>query len=99
MSDFDIKNFPGIVHLKDWLQMPDGKAYLAIAGRCSVISDEEMLGFKVGRAESNWLVRVEGGEGGSVNILGCQVRAVSVLPPLQPGAEYVNSNRDFYWVP
>lgn len=71
---FNPKEFAGVVQLKHYAMMPDGKQYIGIAGSCSVISDEEMVGFEVkGGDTANWVMRIDGPTS-SVNVLGCQIR-------------------------
>lgn len=82
---FDTDGFVGIVQLKGFAMMPDGRQYMGVAGKVSVLRDEEVVGFKVSGGETaNWLCRVEG-PSGSINILGCQVKLVHQfdggLPP------------------
>ena len=73
---FDAKDFTGIVNLKHYTIMPDGKQYIAIAGQVSALSDKEVVGFEVkGGDTANWILRVDG-PSSSVNILGCQVKLV-----------------------
>lgn len=73
---FNPKNFDGIVQLKQYALMPDSKQYIGIAGKVTVVSDQEMVGFEVkGGETANWLLRIDG-ESGSVNVLGCQVKFV-----------------------
>jgi hypothetical protein len=92
---FDAKNFDGIVHLKQYALMPDGKQYIGIAGKISVVSDQEMVGFEVkGGETANWVLRVDG-EGGSVNILGCQVKLVHQFDDGLPE----DITREYYRVP
>jgi hypothetical protein len=73
---FNAQDFTGIVHLKGFNMMPDGKQYIGIAGRVSVLRDEEVVGFEVrGGETANWICRIDG-PNGSINVLGCQVRMV-----------------------
>lgn len=73
---FDVKEFTGIVQLKNYAVMPDGRNCIGVAGKVSVLSDEEVVGFKVkGGDTTNWICRVDG-PNGSINILGCQIRMV-----------------------
>lgn len=73
---FDPTGFDGIVQMKHFMLMPDGKQYIGAAGKVTFVTDMEMVGFEVkGGETANWLLRVDG-PGGSLNILGCQVRAV-----------------------
>jgi hypothetical protein len=71
------KNFKGSVTTKHGIAMPDGRSYWIFQGKVSVLSAEEMLGFEVNTADSNWLARIESADGArSVNIPGCQIMAV-----------------------
>lgn len=92
---FDTKGFTGIVQLKQYALMPDGKQYIGIAGKVSILSDQDVVGFKVAGGETaNWIARVEGPTG-SVNILGCQIKLVhQVDGELDP-----NLTREYYKVP
>lgn len=73
---FNPQEFTGIVQLKGYAVMPDGKQYIGVAGKVSVIKDEEMIGFEVrGGETANWLLRIDGPTG-SINVLGCQVKLV-----------------------
>jgi hypothetical protein len=82
---FNRKNFHGTVILKDSLVMPhDGYSYVEVMGTVSILTDEEIAGFKAGDHESPWVARVEGPSGAALVILGCQVRAVLIHPPMQP---------------
>ena len=69
-------DFEGTVFLKHYLHFLDGRQYVAFHGRCTVYSDKDAVGFEAkGGETANWIVRVEGARG-SMNILGCQIRAV-----------------------
>lgn len=73
---FNVKGFDGAVQLKNYVMMPDGKNYLGVVGKVSILSDSEVVGFEVkGSETANWIARVEGSKG-SVNILGCQIRLI-----------------------
>lgn len=73
---FDAQNFTGIVTLKNFTIMPNGRQCISVAGKVSVLTDKEVAGFEVkGGDTANWICRVDG-PNGSVNILGCQVRLV-----------------------
>lgn len=73
---FNVKGFDGAVKLKHYSMMPDGKNYIAVCGKVSILSDSEVVNFEVkGSETANWIARVEG-PNGSVNILGCQVRMI-----------------------
>lgn len=78
MSGFTTTSFYGTVLLKDWVEgLSDGNSYKALQGTVSILTDEEVVGFKANRAtEANWIARVEGPSGEAWNILGCQVRGV-----------------------
>lgn len=69
--------FIGVIHLKDWLRR-GGKQYISVAGLVSIISAEEILGFKVKGTESNWFTRIvsKTNSSRSINIFGCQIRAI-----------------------
>lgn len=73
---FNVKDFDGAVKLKHYSMMPDGKNYIAVVGKVSILGDKEVINFEVkGSETANWIARVEG-PGGSVNILGCQIEMV-----------------------
>lgn len=73
---FNVKGFDGAVQLKHYAMMPDGKQYIAIVGKVSILGDSEVISFEVkGSETANWIARIEG-PGGSVNILGCQIKLV-----------------------
>jgi hypothetical protein len=92
---FDATEFQGIVQLKNYAIMPDGKQYIGIAGKCSVVKDEEMIGFEVrGGETANWMMRIDGDKG-SVNVLGCQVRMVHQFDDAVPE----DLDQDYYEVP
>lgn len=81
MTEFNRNGFRGVVYLQEWIKHRDGRQYIGVAGRISILSDTELLGFKVKGTETNWCARVEGKEN-AMNILGCQVRAVEVTDDL-----------------
>lgn len=73
---FDSSNFSGIVQLKQFAPMPDGRQYIGLAGKVSVLQDSEVVGFEVkGGDTANWICRVDGPTG-SINVLGCQIKLV-----------------------
>lgn len=73
---FNVKNFDGAVQLKQYAMMPDGKQYIALVGKVSILGDSEVIDFEVkGSETANWIARVQG-PNGSVNILGCQIKLV-----------------------
>lgn len=70
------EKFKGSVALKQATPLPDGRSYWGFVGVVSVLEGKEALGFEV-KDESNWFARIESPDGErSVNIPGCQVRAV-----------------------
>lgn len=72
----DVKDFRGIVQLHDWFRAPDGKMYLAIAGKVTILSAKEAVGWEpTGHNSANWLARIAG-DSSSINLMGCQVRLV-----------------------
>lgn len=95
---FNVKGFSGAVQLKQFALMPDGKQYIGISGKVSILSDEEMVGFKVSGGESNWIARIDG-EQGSVNVLGCQVRLVHQFDAPNLPSTFAEINTAFYQVP
>lgn len=73
---YNTTNFDGAVLLKHYAMMPDGKNYIGIVGKVTVLGDSEVVNFEVrGSETANWIARVEG-PSGSVNILGCQIRLI-----------------------
>ena len=68
--------FSGIVVCKDWILAPDGENYMAFEGTVTIVHDEQAIGFKVRGNDTNWMARIAGKSGMTINILGCQVRAV-----------------------
>lgn len=79
---FERENFLGIVMLKEWWADPrTGAHYRAITGRVSILTDEEIVGFKVNSQDSRWVARVVGPSGEAHVILGCQVRGVIAHVP------------------
>lgn len=92
---FDPSGFTGVVQLKNYALMPDGRNCIAVAGKVSVLSDQEVVGFEVkGGDTANWICRVDGPTG-SVNILGCQIKLVHQFDGALP--ESLDSN--YYRVP
>lgn len=92
---FDVRGFTGIVQLKGYVLMLDGKQYIGVAGKISILSDEEVAGFEArGGETANWIARVEG-PSGTVNILGCQIRMVHQLDGDLPA----DLTREYYRVP
>jgi hypothetical protein len=75
--DLDVKTpFQGVVVTMDWVRMPDGKAYMSFRGMVSIMSAEDAVGWvPTGYNSANWLARVQGPTM-SINLMGCQVRAV-----------------------
>lgn len=92
---FDVSGFTGIVQLKQFALMPDGRQYIGVVGKVSIHRDEDVVGFKVAGGETaNWIARVEG-PGGTVNILGCQIKMVHQYDDGLPA----ELPKDFYPVP
>jgi len=75
-----IEPFYGVVYLKDWWREGPGShdMFMAVAGKISILNDEQHLGFKVQGNESNWGLRVSG-ETEEMFILGCQLRGCRKL--------------------
>jgi uncharacterized Fe-S cluster-containing radical SAM superfamily protein len=71
--------FRGLVVTKEWILAPNGETYMAFAGTVTILNDEVAVGFRVKGNESNWIARITGASGMSINILGCQVRAIHAL--------------------
>jgi len=72
----NVDGFRGVVHLHNWIRWIDGQQYDSLVGYVRILSDEEATGFKAtGHNTANWIARIEGEES-SVNVMGCQVRAV-----------------------
>lgn len=76
MNDqYQTKDFYGSVLLKDWITDLKDRQVRRITGTCSLVRDEDYVGFKTRGTESNWAIRVVGGSQ-QWTILGCQIRAV-----------------------
>jgi|GEM_PF-4744838 len=77
----NLESFAGAVHLKDWIRDPrDGSTYLIVQGVVSIIPAKALGDFRPGSGEANWFARVENQDGTrSINILGCQTRAIEAL--------------------
>lgn len=88
MGEFVTKDFGGSVILKEWVRWHDGRQFIGFTGRVSILQDEELVGFRVKGTESNWVARVDGATE-SINILGCQVRAVHVHEGLPTTSEWL----------
>lgn len=77
------KTFQGIVHLKEWMKLSNGKSYAGFYGYVTVMPAVEAIGFAPSDRESNWVAFVsekeipQDGED-SITILGCQVRGFEV---------------------
>jgi len=81
VSEFDRREFPGVVELKEWhADIRTGRPHRYIAGLVSVLTDDETLGFKVNSNDSRWLALVEGPSGERHFFPGCQVRSVIAFP-------------------
>lgn len=77
-TDYLTKHFPGVVQLKESWQNPEtGTWHRCIAGKVTILEDTRLVGFKTRSTDSNWIARIDGPSGMSVNLLGCQVRAVT----------------------
>lgn len=71
-----IEKFKGSVVLKQATPWMDGRSYWGFTGTVSVLEGKDALGFEV-KDDSNWFARIESPDGeGSINVPGCQVRAV-----------------------
>ncbi len=78
------KKFKGIVHLKEWIKLSNGKMYNGIYGWITVLTAIEAAGFNPGDKEANWLVVVCEDESPSedsdhITINGCQIRGFETL--------------------
>lgn len=72
----NVVDFAGTVVTMDWIRMPDGRMYSGLAGRISIFSAKEAVGWEpTGHNSANWMARIQGAKT-SVNLMGCQVRAV-----------------------
>ena len=74
------QNFPGTVILKDWMTDLADRQVRRVSGLCTLVRDEDYVGFKTRGTEANWAIRIEG-KGQEWTILGCQIRAVVAHPP------------------
>jgi hypothetical protein len=80
MPKYTNKDFYGTVILKDWISALDDRQIKRLTGRCTVVQDVNLVGFKT-RGESNWAVRVCG-DTEQWTVLGCQIRAVIAHPAI-----------------
>lgn len=78
-TNYQTEKFEGVVIVKDFMlaQFPgETDTFLGFSGKVSILRDQDIVGFKTeGNANANWIARVEG-ETHSINILGCQIKAV-----------------------
>lgn len=72
---FRVTEFDGVVITKEWIQGLDGQSYNQFLGSVSILNGEQMVGFKPGHTESNWVARIDGPTM-SYNFPGCQVRGI-----------------------
>jgi hypothetical protein len=79
MPDYQTKDFHGTVILKDWISTLDDRQVKRLTGRCTMVEDVDLVGFKTRGNESNWAVRVCG-DTEQWTVLGCQIRAVVAHP-------------------
>jgi hypothetical protein len=91
------RKFLGIVHLKEWIKLADGKNYSGVYGWVTVLTTQEAVGFAPGDREANWLVIVhkgeEPGEGASFVVFnGCQIRGFQAVK------NQWSVDKDFYTV-
>lgn len=93
---YNVTGFTGIVQLKNYAVMPDGRQYIGVAGKVSVLRDKDVLGFEVTGGEANWGCRIDGATG-SINVLGCQIKLVHQFDGGLP-ADLGNANA-YYQVP
>lgn len=74
---FQVKGFSGTVTVRNWIRYQDGEQYDGFHGTVSLYTDVEATGFEAkGHDTANWIARIEGPSGDSVNLLGCQVTSV-----------------------
>jgi hypothetical protein len=90
-TELDVTDFEATVMCMDWVGFTDGGLYKGFHGRVTILSAKEAVGFEpTGHNSANWFARVAG-ETTTVNLMGCQVRAV-----VQGSAP---THRDFLTVP
>lgn len=88
-AQYVTQDFMGTVFLKDWLRWHDGRSYIGLVGKISIIQDEALVGFRTKGGESNWVARIEGPSEDAVVILGCQVRGCYVGEPSELAQDYL----------
>lgn len=80
------QRFRGVVHLKEWMRLSDGKNYIGVFGWVTISTAEEAFGFSTGPKESTWFAMVHGDEeiedeSSFISLLGCQIRGFEKLKP------------------
>lgn len=76
------EDFDGAVICKEFMLAPFAQpadSFIVFAGKVSIIRDKDIVGFEAHGNEANWIARVDGPTC-SINILGCQIRAIAEGP-------------------
>ncbi len=95
--DYITKHFDGIVELTNnhsYMDPRNGRSYRAVAGKVTILEDTKLVGFKTRSTDSNWIARIEGRSGQSINVLGCKVMNITAwrrgtMPALDEACVYV----------
>lgn len=94
--DYITKHFSGVVEFTNGNSYMDpftGRGYTSVGGRVTILEDVKLVGFKTRSTDSNWIARIDGPSGMSINILGCKVESVTAwngpLPELDAACVYI----------
>ena len=89
-GDYLTKGFPGVVQLTGdrWQHPASGVWFTCLAGVVTILEDTELVGFKTRSTDSNWIARIEGPSGMSVNVLGCKVHSVTAWSSGLPAIDH-----------
>jgi hypothetical protein len=88
--DYVSKHFDGAVQLigtNRWQHPITGIWYTVLAGKVTILEDVSLVGFKVRSGDSNWIARIDGPSGMSINILGCKVHSVTAWSRGRPAID------------
>jgi hypothetical protein len=78
--DYITKHFPGVVQFvagHRWQNPETGTWFSCVAGKVTILEDTNLVGFKTRSGDSNWIARIDGPSGMSINVLGCKVHSVT----------------------
>lgn len=101
MTDYITEQFDGVVQLTSNNRYQDpvrGTWFSCIAGKVTIMEDKDLVGFKTRSTDSNWIARIEGPSGRSINILGCKVHSVTAFNKGMPTID-AQSSPDVFMVP